>query len=138
MTRRRLVHARETIECTRGPRRLLPAAAALLLTLAGVGTALADIPEPPPADDDDDDVTGTCLPEKEAGDDCKLPNGDDGVCQDETEPCGFDGGGTIYCHVCEDEGCSVAGVGMSSTPGASWLAIGALAALGLAARRRRR
>jgi len=117
-------------------RRQLPAVAALLLLMSSVGTALADIPEPPPADDDDD-ATGTCLPEKKPGDDCKLPNGDDGVCQDAKEECGFDGAGTVYCHVCEDEGCSIAGAGMSSPPSAGWLALGALAALGFVSRRRR-
>lgn len=115
---------------------LLPAGTALLFALAGAGTAFADIPDPPR--DDDEEVTGPCLPEKQPGDDCELPDGSDGVCQDATEVCGFVGGETIYCHVCEDEGCSIAGVGMSSSPSASWLALGALAALGLVGRRRRR
>jgi MYXO-CTERM domain-containing protein len=118
-------------------RRLLPGIAALLLLMGSVGTALADIPEPPRTDDDDEDVTGTCLPEKDPGDDCNLPNGDDGVCQDAKEECGFDSAGTVYCHVCEDEGCSIAGAGMSSPPSAGWLALGALAALGFVSRRRR-
>lgn len=136
MTRSTVLSRTATREGTRTLRWLLPFIAAVLCTVAGVGTATADIPDPPR--DDDDEIAGPCLPDKAPGDECELPDGSDGVCQDETQVCGFTGGETIFCHVCEEEGCSIAGVGMSSPPSAGWLALGALALLGLAHRRRRR
>jgi MYXO-CTERM domain-containing protein len=136
----RIEQSSNTSQRSRGNRlrRQLPAVATLLLLWFGsVGTALADVAPPPDDDDDDDDGPGVCVPKKQAGDDCVLPNGSDGVCQDETTQCGTDSDGPIYCHVCEDEGCSIAGAGMSSPPSAGWLALGALAAFGFVSRRRR-
>lgn len=118
---------------TRG--RWLLAGAASLLVAAGAATAYADIPEPPQPDDDDEQL-GVCLPDKQPGDDCELPNGDDGICAVEEQECGFSGGQTVYCHVCEESGCSIAGVGMSAPGGIGWLALGALVVLAAARRRR--
>jgi MYXO-CTERM domain-containing protein len=138
MMRRRLSHEAGSYRRVGRPRWLLPGATALLCALGGIGSAFADIPDPPRPDDDDDDESGVCLPNKSVGDDCDLPDGSDGVCVDETQPCGFDGGETIYCHVCEEDGCSIAAAGGRSTSGTGWVALGALAAFGLLSRRRRR
>lgn len=109
--------------------------AALLLGVGAGTNAWADVAPPP--DDDDDDEQGVCLPEKEPGDDCRLPSGDEGTCVDDTTICGFSEGQTIRCHVCEED-CSVAAVGRRSEGRMSWLALGAFVSLGLYRLRRRR